>query len=767
MDLISKNIGISLQNINKTVRHVHNGIELLLVIRGSICVEIGKNKYSLSSNDIILINNNCIHNVSSNNDNLVIVLHVDSDFLNENANILLENSYECNSAAMELSELYKLNYIRQLLTQIMLLYFKKDSGYDFQIISKIYLLLNHIILNFKVSEIKKDLKISSDDRIERILNYIASNYTKDITLSKLADEEYLSVHYLSKIFKERTGTNFHKYLSDLRIENALKLLIETDMAINRIALSSGFPNIQSFNKDFQKRFNENPSDYRRKNKLPDVSNVEVVEEISFKNNNILELINYMMSNNLVDTDRDMIVPSMEVDFSNLSKESVQSENNSIIRIGNFKELLNNVTRKQLFEVVKTIYFKFIHFDNFFLRDELCKEDNILFSYNTIIDSIEFIKQLNLIPIVQINLDYLKDVSKNSSIRDIISGKINLLLTHYGPGYMSRWKFEIYGKTLCEDFPLIEDLITLLQRDGLNLNVGLSLSKNLSNISKTKKLLNMCRENNVKLNFVAFESDPNRENDDYSSEMDNQVLENYLKNQLGTLKGVLDEFGYGDLLIFVTSFNTLAGKGFELAGTFFRAALILKTIINARNNRVYLSYFLSVQSLKNAELQENTQYNLLSVFLLGLIKRPVYFVLEFIIKLGSNFLYLGDHFIIGQNNNAYNIIVFNQYYYNPIYSIEENYISMRTKNISTIVKGLEDGKYIVKKFVLDKYSGGKFEMIFNLLNMDYIDYETMRYVEKSNYPSLMVFEKSLDGEFSINIDLPSNAIVFYEIRKIKG
>lgn len=250
---LNKNINILLERIKDTTKHVHNGIEFLLVIKGSLTVEKNGEVYNLKPNDIILINNREVHSIKSNSDNLAISLHIDNEFLEDNCNDLLRNYYICNSAREEQQDHEKFKPIRQSLTQIMLLMFKKDFGYELQIMSKIYSLLNHVILNFPIS--KQGITAQKHDvdlRMDRILSYINDNFYEDISLSQLAKDEFISIHYLSKLFKSKVGVNFSDYITELRIDHALKELISSDIPINKIALNSGFSNIQSFNREFKK-----------------------------------------------------------------------------------------------------------------------------------------------------------------------------------------------------------------------------------------------------------------------------------------------------------------------------------------------------------------------------------------------------------------------------------------------------------------------------------------------------------------------------------
>ena len=49
---------------------------------------------------------------------------------------------------------------------------------------------------------------SSKSLIERVVEYVDANYCKDIKLSQIADDFYVSHAYLGQLFKKKTGIYF-------------------------------------------------------------------------------------------------------------------------------------------------------------------------------------------------------------------------------------------------------------------------------------------------------------------------------------------------------------------------------------------------------------------------------------------------------------------------------------------------------------------------------------------------------------------------------
>ena len=145
----------------------------------------------------------------------------------------------------------------------------KVFGNDFNIYSKLAeietldeasLFLSNIYL--QIIEYNEKFKVEGKTHIMKILDYIHENYKKDIAINTLAEHVGLSYSHVRKIFNDETGENIVNYINNMRIEEAQRLLRQTNMNINDIALSLGYNNKQSFNRFFKKYVGINPGEYR-------------------------------------------------------------------------------------------------------------------------------------------------------------------------------------------------------------------------------------------------------------------------------------------------------------------------------------------------------------------------------------------------------------------------------------------------------------------------------------------------------------------------
>jgi len=108
------------------------------------------------------------------------------------------------------------------------------------------------------------LNVNEKSPIDKVKEYIRENYAERINLEDIASRVYMNQSYFSEYFKEKTGKNFIDYLTEVRIENAKKLLENTSYRIVEIAGQVGYADSAYFCNLFRKINGETPLEYRKK-----------------------------------------------------------------------------------------------------------------------------------------------------------------------------------------------------------------------------------------------------------------------------------------------------------------------------------------------------------------------------------------------------------------------------------------------------------------------------------------------------------------------
>lgn len=99
--------------------------------------------------------------------------------------------------------------------------------------------------------------------IHKIKQYIESHYHETISLRSIASQFYMSPVYLGQLFKKEYGQYFNEFLLHLRIDEAKRLLRQTDLRIYEIASKVGFNHADYFVTQFAKLESITPSEYRQ------------------------------------------------------------------------------------------------------------------------------------------------------------------------------------------------------------------------------------------------------------------------------------------------------------------------------------------------------------------------------------------------------------------------------------------------------------------------------------------------------------------------
>ena len=95
------------------------------------------------------------------------------------------------------------------------------------------------------------------------INYIQERFASHITIEALASACSLSVSALERRFKKHLSKTPHQYITEIRLEQAWRLLKETKKNIGTIALETGFADHSHFTRAFKKHFGESPSSLRQ------------------------------------------------------------------------------------------------------------------------------------------------------------------------------------------------------------------------------------------------------------------------------------------------------------------------------------------------------------------------------------------------------------------------------------------------------------------------------------------------------------------------
>lgn len=110
---------------------------------------------------------------------------------------------------------------------------------------------------------------SDIERINNVYTYLMENFTHPIELKDVASVANMNRTAFCRYFKRKTGKTFTRFLHEIRIGHACKILIEGKLNVSQACYESGFQNQSYFIKQFKRIAQQTPLQYQNQhNKMP-------------------------------------------------------------------------------------------------------------------------------------------------------------------------------------------------------------------------------------------------------------------------------------------------------------------------------------------------------------------------------------------------------------------------------------------------------------------------------------------------------------------
>ena len=269
------NIFIFLSPAQKAQRHKHDFFELVYVLSGKCEHTINDHTYVMSKGDFVLLDDKFYHSYKViGNEELAIVncLFYPS---------FIDYSIPDEAELYTVLENYHFKFKKELFTQHPVGTVFSDKTGD---VEKLLTVMNNEFLNKKAGYLELirgnliqllvilmrnvyvDINVSNkDETIQNILEYMNINYMNNITLKDICARFNYSLPYMSSKFKKYAGISFMEYLQKIRVENSMKLLSDSGLAVSDIARNVGYSDIKFYYRIFKKHTGTTPAEFRKNN----------------------------------------------------------------------------------------------------------------------------------------------------------------------------------------------------------------------------------------------------------------------------------------------------------------------------------------------------------------------------------------------------------------------------------------------------------------------------------------------------------------------
>jgi AraC-like DNA-binding protein len=99
-------------------------------------------------------------------------------------------------------------------------------------------------------------------KINQVFDYVRSNFSEKITLKNVAEMVNMSPTAFCRYFKYKSQKTFSRFLIEVRIANACRLLHQDDLNTSECCYNCGYNNLSNFHKHFKSVTGMTPLEYR-------------------------------------------------------------------------------------------------------------------------------------------------------------------------------------------------------------------------------------------------------------------------------------------------------------------------------------------------------------------------------------------------------------------------------------------------------------------------------------------------------------------------
>lgn len=257
-------------NFYKFGKHIHNSFEVYHFLSGECEMDIRSKTIHCVEGDYVIIMPNIVHSLFLETEKPCTFnhIHFEPEFFtdlflngydNEDMDLLTALIFRNNSY-------FKVKADEQLAKSVSTIIEIKASDTHFAdayMNLELTKMLLHILEKSGYSLILSKKSDSKNKYVTFTTAYIQEHYAEKILINDIADALNISSRYLSKVFFEQTNVTILNYLNIYRINQAIDLMINTNLTLTEISAQIGLKDSQHFSKLFNNVIGLPPYKYRK------------------------------------------------------------------------------------------------------------------------------------------------------------------------------------------------------------------------------------------------------------------------------------------------------------------------------------------------------------------------------------------------------------------------------------------------------------------------------------------------------------------------
>lgn len=253
--------------------HWHNEIEFAVVLEGEVEIRADETTLILQAGDGIFINSEVLHTIKSTSSNNAILFTI---VMNPQLIANDEHGLIFDSFVQPLVTCKAIPYIQlnsdtawqqeclQLLTDIYEQDQQMNYGYELFMYSSICKIWYLLIIDSEhtINSTRNHQLTINQQRIKQMLKFMHAHYHEPIQLSDISAVVSISKSECNRCFQKMIGMTPFDYLKQIRLEQAIKLLQNTNLSMSDISSACGFNTLSYFGKLFKQYKGISPKKFR-------------------------------------------------------------------------------------------------------------------------------------------------------------------------------------------------------------------------------------------------------------------------------------------------------------------------------------------------------------------------------------------------------------------------------------------------------------------------------------------------------------------------
>ncbi|MCC3144174.1 helix-turn-helix domain-containing protein [Halanaerobium sp. Z-7514] len=809
-------VKISLNSISGK-KHFNRSFKLIWVLKGTITFE-SHNFYSdteevsnLSEEGIEIINSfSPFKLINQSEDAKFLVFEFKNKYLKDFELEFEDKIFHINDS----KNLGKLRYLAALLAKN---YFKEDYQLYGKIKASLDELLTLVNKKYCIYNQRQDdfFNKKQDDIVIKVMKRIEEDYNLNLTLNSIADEFHYNSSYLSEKFKSLLQINFTDYLDKLRLEKSLQELLYTNKNINQIALESGFSNIKSFYRVFNKHFDFSP--VKVKKNYPRLKKDFLIEEFGEIDFFIIYFNHIIRSYEKKESKRkEKLQKNVKIDLEQ-KHQTINLIWQKLINAGTAQSIMDSNLRKQIRDLQQQISFEYLRFEGIFNDDlEIIKgNDTKSINYNwKLVDNIfDFILENDLKPFIVLSFMPKLMASKDKTIfyyqanfsppeniddwLNLIDAFIIHLINRYGIKKIKKWYFQVWTEfphrgfhwagTKREYFEFYAATAKKIKNISSEIQVGPASESFLEGKIISEEFLKYAADNDLPLDFYSINLYHNtipliEEELDLKDFYKESTLENikfkfkeknYSIKMAEKIKAILNNY-YPKSELITTRWNVSWNPKEYIHDTAFMTNYIVDNALKLQDKLDGLGYLNLSDLISEWPINELPFFGGRGLINTEGIKKSAYYAYLILSKLGSKIIEQGDNYIVTAEGEDIQIIVYNYAYlsksyqnadYSLIDEFERYQVFQKKDPLEFDLKLFNlSGKYKQSRYFLNRDSGSAFDEWLKMGAPHELSRHEIKYLKYKSFPDLKVKYLNLKGELEINTVLEAHSLEFIILRK---